>query len=107
MIVVYIASPYTVGDISKNVRAQIDMADKLALLGYIPRWPTASHFWHVVHPHDYEFWMDLDLKEITRCDALLRLPGESPGGDREVRHAQRIGVPVFFSVEELLANITA
>ena len=36
-------------------------------------------------------------------NALLRLPGESSGSDREVAHAQDHGIPVFFDIGDLLA----
>jgi hypothetical protein len=105
MIVVYIASPYTKGDCAQNVRAQIDAADELARLGYLPRWPLSSHFWHMIHPHDYQFWMDLDMLEIPLCDCLLRLPGESNGADREVIHAFAEDIPVFYSIKQLLKEM--
>ena len=30
--------------------------------------------------------MALDLALLERCDGLVRLPGESPGADRELEH---------------------
>ena len=30
---------------------------------------------------------------VRRCDGILRLPGESPGADREQSHAERLGLP--------------
>lgn len=38
---------------------------------------------------------------IQRCDALLRIPGESRGADMDVAKAQQLGLPVYFSVAEL------
>ncbi len=35
------------------------------------------------------------------CDALLRLDGLSKGADAEVRYAKHIGIPVYFSLEEI------
>lgn len=101
--VVYLASPYTKGDCAVNVRESILVADKLASLGFIPRWPLSSHFWHMIIPHEYEFWMELDYAEILKCDYLLRLPGESSGADAEVKFALACGIiPVFYSIEELV-----
>lgn len=39
---------------------------------------------------------------MEKCDALLRLPGESAGADLEAAQAGGLGIPVFRSVEELL-----
>lgn len=56
MIAVYIASPYTKGDVAVNVKAQIDCADELISLGFAPFAPLYSHFQHMHHPRPYEDW---------------------------------------------------
>lgn len=38
---------------------------------------------------------------ITRCDGVLRLPGESKGADEDVRLARELGLRVWFSLEEV------
>ena len=38
---------------------------------------------------------------ITRCDAVLRLPGASKGADEDVRLAKERGLPVFESLAEV------
>ena len=38
---------------------------------------------------------------IDRCDAVLRLSGESTGADNDVRLAQARGIPVYFDVGEV------
>lgn len=38
---------------------------------------------------------------IERCDAILRLPGESKGADNDVRLAKERGIPVYYNVDEL------
>jgi hypothetical protein len=107
VITVYIASPYTKGDVAQNVRRQIDAANQLAKLGYVPFWPLSSHFWHMVHEHEYEFWMRQDEEWVRRCDCLLRLPGESAGADQEVALAKSLNIPVFYSIESLIENLPA
>jgi hypothetical protein len=37
---------------------------------------------------------------VTKCDAVLRLPGESRGSDLMVRTADEAGIPVRFAVDE-------
>ncbi len=98
---VYIASPYTIGDVASNVRVQMDVADKLITLGFAPFIPLLSHFQHMVHPRPYEDWARLDFEWIKSCDCLLRLPGESKGADNEVAFAERRGIPVFYELDEL------
>jgi len=106
MVVVYIASPYTIGDVAMNVRRQIEMSDRLMTLGYCPVAPLLTHFQHLCFPRPYEDWMRVDLEMISRCDALLRMEGESVGADREVAHALSIGIPVVYSVESLTSQFT-
>jgi hypothetical protein len=101
--IVYIASPYTKGDVAVNVRESFRVATQLAESGYLPFPPLFSHFWHLLFPHPYEFWTALDLEWILRCDCVLRLPGESTGADNEVAFAKSHNIPVYFSIEELIA----
>lgn len=101
MMRVYIASPYTLGDVAVNVKRQIDMANQLMNRGFAPFWPLHSHFQHLVCPRPYEDWIKVDLEWVLVCDAVLRLTGESKGADGEVKYANDHGIPVFTSVSEL------
>jgi len=51
-------------------------------------------------------WLKVDFEFIRRCDAVLRLPGESVGAEAEIAEAKRLGIPVFYSGEELIAWAT-
>ncbi len=51
----------------------------------------------------WENWMESDLPWVAVSDALLRLPGASKGADVEVAYAEQHGIPVFYTMEELLA----
>ena len=101
MIKVYIASPYTKGDVAVNVKAQLDAADELMNEGFAPFAPLYSHFQHMAHPRPYEDWMKIDFEWVTVCDCLLRLPGESSGADREVELAESLNIPVYYSIDEV------
>jgi hypothetical protein len=41
------------------------------------------------------------MEWLAVCDCVLRLPGESKGADAEVKFAQEIGKPVYYSIAEL------
>ncbi len=101
MIKVYIASPYTKGDVAVNVKRQLDCADELMTLGFAPFAPLYSHFQHMAHPRPYEEWLRIDLEWITVCQCLLRLDGESSGADNEVQFAYGRNMPVFYSIAAL------
>jgi len=38
---------------------------------------------------------------IERCDAVLRIEGQSKGADNDVRLARERGIPVYFNVDEI------
>ena len=38
---------------------------------------------------------------LQRCDAVLRIEGESKGADEDVRLASERGLPVYFRVEDI------
>lgn len=46
--------------------------------------------------------MQLGLDFIPACEAVLRVPGESAGADRECAFAEANGIPVFHSIESLI-----
>lgn len=99
---IYIAGPYTKGDVVMNVRAAVEAAEEVIKIGYMPYVPHLSHLWHCMSPHDIDYWYRLDNEWLKRCDALVRLPGESSGADAEVRLADSLGIPVFDSVNDLM-----
>ena len=99
---IYIAGPYTKGDVAVNVRNALSAANYLADKGFAPYVPHLTHFWHTVFPRPYEFWLELDNQYLLCCDAVLRLPGESSGADKEVSLALGSGIPVFYGFDDLL-----
>lgn len=102
---VYIAGPYTNGDVAVNVRAAIAAANDLADLGFAPFVPHFTHFWHMLFPRPYEFWLELDNQFLPHCDAILRLPGKSNGADKEVALAESLGIPVFYDIPTLNTSL--
>ena len=51
-----------------------------------------------------EDWYNMSLVELRRCDALLRLPGESTGSDIEVAAARKARTSLFSNLlEQVLA----
>ena len=100
---VYVAGPITQGKPIENVIQGVDVANELMDLGFTPFVPHLSYYHHNLHhARDYEDWLAYDFKWIMRCDALLRLPGHSPGADREIAFCYENDIPVFYSVEQLV-----
>jgi len=103
---VYVAGPYSSGDVAANVRNAYAAATRLADAGFAPFVPHHTHFWHLLFPRPYEEWLTLDLAFLPCCDVVLRLPGESSGADAEVRKAKTLRIPVFDDLEELLRELS-
>ncbi len=98
---VFISAPYTIGDVIVNSRNAILAGDEVAGLGHIPFIPHLNIQWHMVCPHEPDFWYEYDLKWLDVCDVILRLPGESWGADREVQYAESKGIKVIYGINEL------
>lgn len=113
MLYVYIAGPYA-GDaphdytgyveIDRNIlqakAAFIELAN--AGIGAFCPHTHSEHFELFAPDVPSTYWHELDQHFIKSCDALLRLPGESKGADREVEIAQTLRMPVLYSLAEAL-----
>jgi hypothetical protein len=121
-VLVYVAGPIGKGDLVHNIKLAHD-AGMALLRAKIPCIvPHGSCFWgsrvkSVSGPPHYDMafvaeitpegttlgdWYGMDLVIVSRCDAVLRLPGESVGADLEVTLAREQGKPVFYSVADVV-----
>ena len=124
---VYIAGPISKGDLKHNVDQATTAFVALSKAGLAPLCPHWSVYskpclpavpmddgrqqvacygdWQGNDQMSHADWLNVDLPWVQVADAVLRLPGESSGADREVEHAKKHGVPVFDSIADLLAGI--
>jgi hypothetical protein len=79
-----------------NTSKAIEIADILMSFGFIVFNPHLSVLGNIAKPRSYESWMTQDLAWVERCDFIFRMDGKSPGGDREVEHGKKRGIPTFF-----------
>ena len=101
--IIYISSPYTIGDVAENVHVQIAASHRIMDMGHSPAWPLSSHFLHMFRQRSYEDWLRVDLELVPTAHVLLRLPGKSAGADREILEAHEHNVPVVYGWKELEA----
>lgn len=93
---VYVAGPLNgSGTQEINIRNACRVGTQLLAKGMIPFIPHLNVLWNMVDPHHVDDWMRWDVAWLDRCDAMLRLPGESPGSDHEIAEARKRGIPVF------------
>jgi len=104
---VYVAGPYTKGDVVVNVREAILVGIELRKLGFVYIVPHHSHIAHLISPQTYDFWMELDFDLIERCDVLVRLWGDSSGAELEVEHAKKLGLRVIEFDRSWAADVVA
>lgn len=104
---IYSPHIYVAGPIGKkerhadNLQAAIDAAEALYRMGAIPIVPHFFIPWGEKHEHAYEEWMTLDFEIVRRADALYRMPGISPGADREVAFAEEQRIVVLTSLKDV------
>lgn len=112
---ILIAGPYRSGTgddaqlMEKNLRSLESVALPLYRAGHIPvigEWialpllreagskrPGDAIYDEILYP--------IANRLLSRCDAVLRLPGASKGADEDVRLAKEHGLPVFQSLAEV------
>ena len=105
---VYVAGPISKGNLAANVRQAVEAGLELARLGFAPLVPHAMYcvdsslgtvLVDAIGCPTLEDWHQTGEAWAASADAVLRLPGESEGADREVAAAKLAGVPVFDSIQ--------
>jgi hypothetical protein len=101
----YISGPYSADPV---LHTRITVLTATAIYQhteFVPVIPHLSHFWHLITPLPYDNWLEIDLSILARCHAITRLPGESPGADRELQYAAQLELPVI-SIEDMGQPVT-
>ncbi|MGO4293639.1 hypothetical protein [Chitinophaga sp. RAB17] len=117
MLTILIAGPYRSGTnddpvlMEQNLRKLEEMALPIFRAGHIPvigEWFALPllRAGGSTHPGDAvyeEILYPVAGRLITKCDAVLRITGASKGADEDVRIAQERGLPVYYTLEDVLA----
>ncbi len=98
---IFVSGPYTLGDVAQNVKNSMDVSNDLISLGFAPFCPHLTHFLHMNKFQPYEKWLEIDLAFLRVCDALIRIPGESNGADKEVEFAKKLNIPIVYNIADL------
>ena len=106
---VYIAGPYgkrtgnSIQECENRVDQAINAGRELIKKGHTPFIP---HLYHYIHknwkesPEEFKWWQ-ICAQWIQFCDVLLRLSGDSVGSDMEINVAKGLGIPVYYSIEDI------
>lgn len=102
---VYIAGPISRGDLPVNIQRATEAFFRLLKAGFAPLCPHWSAYsggpfdapvpLRLPSGTSHDDWMNADLPWVAVSHAVLRLPGESAGADREEELARSMGIPVF------------
>lgn len=98
---IYIASPYTLGNVEENVKISLRAANELFDNGFLAFSPLWIHYCDQLQSRTYEDWTRILDQYIMFCHAVYRLPGESKGADHEVKFAETLGIPVFYNIDDM------
>ena len=114
-LLILIAGPYRSGTdddpirMEHNLRALEAVALPLFRAGHLPmigEWAAlpllrVAGSARVGDAHWDEILYPVAHRLLARCDAVLRLPGDSAGADNDVRIARERGLPVYYRLEEV------
>ncbi|WP_420400101.1 DUF4406 domain-containing protein [Flagellimonas sp.] len=112
---ILIAGPYRSGTnndpilMKKNLERLEAMALPLFRMGHMPiigEWLALPllKLAGAKEPGD-KIWQEIQYpaahRMLLKCDAILRIPGESKGADQDVEVAKKNGLKVYYSLEEI------
>lgn len=112
---ILISGPYmsgTNGDeeaIAKNLKAMENYAlpifekGHIAVVGEWLAWPVIRHAGGDSHSSEQfsEYQYPVAHRLLEKCDAVLRIPGQSRGADLEMAKAKELGKIIFNNFEEI------
>ena len=113
--IILIAGPYRSGTgdepqkMAANLRRLEEASYPIFQAGHVPmigEW-VALPIWHTAGGQSVgdalydEILHPTAGRLIERCDAILRLPGDSKGADNDVKLAHERGIPVYYDMSEI------
>ena len=105
---IYVAGPISNTDpcvVLKNIGEGIQASRELIKHGYVPFCPFADFLYFFSEPRpSLEKIQIVSIEWMKKCHAILMLPGweKSRGSLREKLIAEKKGIPIFYSIHDLL-----
>ena len=104
---IYIAGPLNNPDAAKylqNVSKMLKVADAIRRKGHSPFVPCMDLLLGIVAGDmEYNDYWEMNLPWIEGCDALFFID-HSPGADRELELARKLGKKVFMALNQVPVN---
>ena len=109
-VLVYISGPISPTNgliVERNVVNALEVFFDLSRQRIPAFCPHIQAIYPSAHQIDYRLWMEYDFAVIDRCTHMLMMENfrESKGALEELAYADAIGMPVAYSMDELLAML--
>lgn len=111
---VYVAGAYSAGnvmDVLANMRRGMNLSLRVLQAGYAPFVPWFDyHFSLLSGDIKLEDYYQYSISWLEKSDAVLVVAKgakQSRGTQKEIARAKEIGIPVFWSISELLGQLPA
>ncbi len=104
---IYIAGPYSADNIMgvfSNMRKGIDLSIEVLMAGYAPFCPWLDYQFAIRAELPLGSFYDYSMAWLQVSDAVLVQPegaDKSEGTARELARAECLGIPIFYSLEQL------
>ena len=111
--VVYVAGPFRASNqhgsqdmfkVQQNIMRAMELGLEVWKLGHVALIPHSNTmFFTGASGCADEVWLAGDLELIKRCDAVLMTPdwSTSRGATAELKFAESLGIPVFYTVDDV------
>ena len=105
---VYVAGAYSADNVIQvlaNMRRGIELSYLVLKAGFAPFVPWFDYHFSLLGDVDLEDYYEYSLAWLEASDALIVQPvgaEESTGTQKEIKRAEELGIPVFYSLDKLL-----
>lgn len=105
MKIIFVSGPYSGNP--NNSDLSVELCIEVSAAGAMPICPNAFKDKRFMEVRNYDWWILATKKALSRCDGIIFTHNfrESNGATGEEVEAKRLGIPCFYSIEELKSFI--
>lgn len=91
----------------KHIHNMIKFAEEVRQLGYHILTPCNDIITGlIIGTYDYNDYSENNMELLSRCDGMALVPGweTSKGTVAEIKQAEKLGIPIFYTLKDLEMN---